>query len=62
MSQTKSELEQCFYCREFLSKPVSLHHTIEECKENERIIGSLLSEVMMLEDCVLQRVIAHDSK
>jgi len=36
MSQTKSELEQCFYCREFYPKPVSLHHTIEECKENER--------------------------
>lgn len=26
--------EQCFYCKEWYPKPVSLHHSEEECLEN----------------------------
>ncbi len=32
--RTDEMSEQCFYCKQFYPKPVSLHHTITECHDN----------------------------
>lgn len=40
-----SEQEQCSYCRQYYPKPVSLHHTTEECSKNQhprQLIGTCI--------------------